>query len=56
MEKVISIIADVCGILGFIISLFAVSSIIKIKNSNSNNGNTQKAKGTGNTQSITSSK
>ena len=31
MENSISIIADICGILGFLISIFAVSKVYKIK-------------------------
>jgi hypothetical protein len=31
MENTISIIADICGILGFIISIFAVSKVYNIK-------------------------
>ena len=31
MENTISIIADICGILGFLISIFAVSKVYKIK-------------------------
>ncbi len=31
MENTISIIADVCGILGFLISLFAVNKVYSIK-------------------------
>jgi hypothetical protein len=33
MGETISIIADVCGILGFIISIFAVSKVITLTNS-----------------------
>lgn len=32
MENTISIIADICGILGFLISIFAVNKVYKIKN------------------------
>lgn len=31
MENTISIIADICGILGFFISIFAVSKVYNIK-------------------------
>lgn len=31
MENTISIIADICGILGFLISIFAVTKVYKIK-------------------------
>jgi len=31
MENTISTIADICGILGFFISIFAVSKVYKIK-------------------------
>ena len=37
MENGISIIADVCGILGFVISLFAVSKVYNIKKEMTNN-------------------
>ena len=38
MEIDLSFIADICGIAGFIISLFAISGVIKInKKINSNN-------------------
>ena len=37
MENGISIIADVCGILGFAISLFAVSKVYNIKKEMTNN-------------------
>jgi hypothetical protein len=37
MENTISIIADVCGILGFIISLFAINGVRKIKNNINSN-------------------
>ena len=37
MENGISIIADVCGILGFVISLFAVSKVYNIKIEMTNN-------------------
>lgn len=32
MESIISTIADICGILGFLISLFAVGQVYSIKN------------------------
>jgi len=31
MENTISIIADICGIFGFLISIFAVTKVYKIK-------------------------
>jgi len=31
MENTISIIADICGIFGFLISIFAISKVYKIK-------------------------
>ena len=38
MEINLSFIADICGILGFVISLFAIGGVIKInKKINSNN-------------------
>jgi hypothetical protein len=54
MENSISIIADVCGIFGFLISLFAVTKVYQIKKTiNSNtNSNRQDARGSGNRQSI----
>ncbi|ANH81664.1 hypothetical protein A8C56_12335 [Niabella ginsenosidivorans] len=39
MEKVISIVADICGIIGFVISLFVVSTVYKIKKQISNSNN-----------------
>ncbi|SEJ72686.1 hypothetical protein SAMN04487995_6139 [Dyadobacter koreensis] len=37
MEKWISIIADMCGVLGFVTSLFAVSKVNNIRKSMSSN-------------------
>lgn len=37
MENTVSLIADICGILGFLISIFAVSKIYQIKNDMNNN-------------------
>lgn len=31
MENIITVIANICGILGFLISIFAVSKVYKIK-------------------------
>jgi len=58
MENKISLIADICGILGFIISLFAINGVRKInkKINNTDNSINQKAKGTGNTQNVTTNK
>lgn len=58
MENSISLIADFCGILGFVISLFAINSVKKInkKINRSNNSINQSAKGRGNTQNITTDK
>lgn len=39
MENTISIIADVCGILGFFISIFAVRKVYEIKKESKNNNN-----------------
>ena len=39
MGDTISTIADICGILGFIISLFAASQIIKLKQQIKGNNN-----------------
>jgi hypothetical protein len=46
MENIISIIANICGILGFLISLFAVNKVYKIKKEIKNNN---KVKVSGNT-------
>jgi hypothetical protein len=58
MENKISLIADICGILGFIISLFAINGVRNLKKeiNNINNSINQSAKGSGNTQSITTNK
>jgi len=36
MEQTISIISDVCGILGFLISLYAANGVYKLKNQENN--------------------
>jgi len=41
MTELISTISDVCGILGFIISIFAASQVIKLKQKINGNNNTQ---------------
>jgi hypothetical protein len=46
MENTISIIADICGIFGFLISIFAVSKVYQIKKEIKNNN---KVKVSGNT-------
>jgi len=53
MDNVISIISDICGILGFIISLFAINGVIKINKKINDNSINQIAKGKGNKQNIT---
>lgn len=42
MENTLSVVADFCGILAFLISLFVAGTVYKINNriSNSNNNNT----------------
>jgi hypothetical protein len=54
MENTISLIADGCGILGFVISLFAINGVINIKKkiSHTDNSINQSSKGIGNSQSI----
>jgi hypothetical protein len=37
MESTLSIIASICGILGFLISLFAINQVNKIKKTMNNN-------------------
>ncbi|MFV0225489.1 hypothetical protein OBJ96_10370 [Empedobacter falsenii] len=39
MESTLSIVASICGIIGFLISIFAVSKVVKIEKrlNNSNN-------------------
>lgn len=39
MESTLSIVANICGIIGFLISIFAVSKVVKIEKrlNNSNN-------------------
>lgn len=58
MENTISIIADICGILGFFISIFAINGVRKINKSinKADNSINQKVKGTGNIQSVTTNK
>lgn len=58
MENTISIIANVCGILAFIISLFAINGIRNINKriTSTDNSINQKAKGNSNTQSVTTNK
>ena len=58
MENTISIIADICGILGFVISLFAINGVRKINNQikNTDSSINQSAKGRGNTQNVTTHK
>lgn len=41
MKELISTISDVCGILGFIISIFAAYQVIKLKQNINGNNNTQ---------------
>lgn len=46
MSEIISTISDICGILAFFISLFAVSQIFKLKQKiNGNNNNQVSVKG-----------
>jgi hypothetical protein len=58
MESTISIIANICGILGFIISLFTAGAVINInrKIKKSDNSINQSAKGSRNTQNVTTNK
>jgi len=58
MENTISIIADICGILGLVISLFVINGVRKINKTinNTNNSIKQNAKGSGNKQSVTTNK
>ena len=58
MENTISIIADICGILGFVISLFAINGVRKINKTinKTDNSINQNAKGTGNKQSVITNK
>lgn len=58
MENTISLIADICGILGFVISLFAINGVRKINKqiNKTDNSINQSAKGSGNTQNITTNK
>lgn len=41
MNEIISTISDVCGILGFLISIYAASQVIKLKQKNTGDNNTQ---------------
>lgn len=54
-KETISLIADICGILGFLISLFVAAKVIQItKNTRINShNNRQDANGNSNRQSIT---
>lgn len=58
MENALSIVADLLGILGFIMSLYAVRTVIMIKRTinRTDNSINQKAGGFGNTQSVTTNK
>lgn len=51
----LSYIADACGIVGFIMGLFALNGVRKInkKINNTDNSITQTAKGSGNNQNVT---
>jgi len=51
MGETISIIADICGILGFLISIFVASKVYTI-NKTTSNKNSQSAFGKKNKQSI----
>lgn len=41
MNEIISTISDVCGILGFLISIYAASQVIKLKQKINGNNNVQ---------------
>lgn len=41
MTELISTISDICGILGFIISIFAATQVFKLKQKIKGNNNTQ---------------
>ncbi|WP_336687833.1 hypothetical protein [Chryseobacterium bernardetii] len=41
MNEIISTVSDVCGILGFLISIYATSQVIKLKQKNSGDNNIQ---------------
>lgn len=41
MMEIISILSDICGILAFLISIFAVSQIFKLKQKTQGNNNNQ---------------
>ncbi len=58
MENAISLIADICGIIGFVISLFAINGVRKINKqiNKTDNSINQSAKGSGNIQNITTNK
>lgn len=58
MGETISIVADICGILGFLISIFAVTKVYKIKTKieNTDSSIRQTAKGSGNSQTATTNK
>jgi len=56
--ETLSIVADVCGILGFLISLFVFNRVIKInkKISATDNSIKQTARGKGNKQNVMTNK
>ena len=58
MENTISVVANVCGILGFIVSLFALNGVRKINKriDNTDNSIKQTAIGKENKQSVTTKK
>ncbi len=58
MESTLSIVASICGILGFIISLFAINGVTKINKriNKTDNSINQSATGTGNKQNVTTNK
>lgn len=58
MEITLSLVADICGIIGFIGSLFALNGVRKINKqiNNTDNSINQKAKGNSNTQTVTTNK
>lgn len=55
MELTLSTLGDICGIAGFIISIVAIGGVIRINKriTKIDNSNTQTAKGSRNTQTIT---
>ncbi len=58
MGNTISVIADICGIIGFIVSIFAINGVRKINKqiNKTDNSINQGAKGNGNTQNVTTNK